>query len=344
MSNISANHYQGASIHAEHMAKSGFFQTRDIDVAIERITRLFGPHHIIPAGRSKKINFEHSFAWIANVCLNQLAYGRELRNDIGEFPEENYCVMFPIAGDYAINVNDKRVEANEDTVTVINPTRPVTLEASDDYRNISVRITRTAIDNAIANHLGKKPTKPVSFVPHPQSLEDGAEPMRNLVLQLWGECQKDISHLTCDAVGREIETLLASMLLLRVPNNYSDLLSPNAEIKPSAACTATADFLKQHAREDINLDDVVAASGVARTTLYAEFKKYYGVTPMEFLRKERLRLAHDVLSSAQAASVSVTNVALDCGFNHFSRFARYYKNQFGELPSETLQRQQFKLQ
>jgi len=34
--------------------------------------------------------------------------------------------------------------------------------------------------------------------------------------------------------------------------------------------------------------------------------------------------------------VSVTEVALSCGFNHLSKFAKSYRERFGELPSETL--------
>ncbi len=320
------------------------FRTSDIDVAIERITRMFGPHHIEPAGHGRDIDFEHSFAWLANICINQLAYGRELRNSIGEFDDENYCVMLPIGGDYAIETAGKRVEANADSITIINPSCPVTLEASSDYSNVSVRITRHAVDNALVNHIGVKSGKPVQFNPHPQALQDGTEPLRNLVLQVWQDCQMNSSLSTFGIVGRELEVLLASMLLTRVPNNYSDKIAKVGEIKPSSATEAAANFIRDNAREDINLDDVIRVSGLAKTSLYTEFGKYYGMTPMEFLRRERLRLAYNALASASAESICVTNVALDCGFMHFSRFANYYKKQFGELPSETLQRNRHKFQ
>lgn len=344
MNNISAQYHQDASIHAKHMARSGSFQTQDIDIAIERITGLFGPHNIKPVGRGKKIQFEHSYAWIADICINWLAYGRELSNSIGEFSDENYCLMLPVGGHYSIEAGGKRVEGGSDSLTVINPTCPVTLEASHDYRNISVRITRSAIDRVLVQHLGERPNSPLTFACHPQVLKDSTESLKNMILQVWRECHQRKSLSTYEAVGRELEGLFASMLLLNVPNNYTDKLTKIHELKPSVGCRATANYLKENATENIHLDDIVQASGLTKTSLYTEFKKYYGMTPMEFLRVERLRLAYETLASATASSISVTNVAIDSGFTHFSRFANYYKKQFGELPSQTLQRHRQKFQ
>lgn len=320
------------------------FRTYDLDIAIERITRMFGPHQIEPAGHGRDIEFEHSHVWLDDICINQLAYGRELRNRISEFVDENYCVMLPVEGSYAIEASKKRVEADAKSITIINPDCPVTLEASSDYRNVSVRISRNAIDNALVNHTGERPAEPVQFVPHPQLLKDGAEPLRNLVMQVWQECRQNMSVSTFSAVGRELEMLLASMLLKCVPNNYSRRLLGTGEISPSAACEVAVHFLKKNAREDIAMDEIIKVSGLAKTSLYTEFHKYYSTTPMVFLRRERLRLAHDTLTSANPDTTTVTRVALECGFTHFSRFAYYYKQQFGELPSETLQRGKHKIQ
>ncbi len=314
------------------------FRTCDIGIAIERITRMFGPHQIEPAGRGRDIEFEHSHVWLADICINQLAYGRELRNHISEFIDENFCVMLPVGGNYAIETLQKRVEADSKSITIINPTCPITLEASSDYSNVSVRITRNAIDNALVNHIGDRPTEPVQFVPYPQLLKNGAGPIRNLVLQIWRECQQDMSLSTFNSVGRELEILLASMLLVSVPNNYSHRLFETGEVTPSTACEEIVQFIKKNAREEITLDDIIKASGLAKTSLYTEFNKYYDMTPMEFLRRERLRLAYSALASGRSEIISVTKVAIDCGFTHFSRFASYYRQQFGELPSKTLQR------
>jgi AraC-like DNA-binding protein len=86
----------------------------------------------------------------------------------------------------------------------------------------------------------------------------------------------------------------------------------------------------------VELDDMVQASGVSRRSLHEGFRKYYGVTPMVYLRNVRLDNARLVLKQKGAGDVLVTDVALDSGFNHLSKFARAYKERFGELPSEML--------
>jgi len=40
-------------------------------------------------------------------------------------------------------------------------------------------------------------------------------------------------------------------------------------------------------------------------------------------------------SSRATTAASVTEVALNCGFSHLSRFAACYRERFGHLPRET---------
>jgi AraC-like DNA-binding protein len=57
---------------------------------------------------------------------------------------------------------------------------------------------------------------------------------------------------------------------------------------------------------------------------------------MAYLRNVRLDLARFELKQKSSGSTSVTEVAMNCGFSHLSKFASAYKERFGELPSETL--------
>ena len=53
------------------------------------------------------------------------------------------------------------------------------------------------------------------------------------------------------------------------------------------------------------------------------------------MRQLKINQAREMLIS-QARQITVTQVAIECGFTNFSLFAKYYKEQFNELPSQTL--------
>ena len=51
----------------------------------------------------------------------------------------------------------------------------------------------------------------------------------------------------------------------------------------------------------------------------------------------RLEFARQMLIAGAPAGIQVTQVAMDCGFNHLGKFARAYRDRFGEPPSETFE-------
>ncbi len=57
---------------------------------------------------------------------------------------------------------------------------------------------------------------------------------------------------------------------------------------------------------------------------------------MAYLKQKRLEAARRTLLTAEPLTTSVTEVATQWGFFHLGRFARDYRQLFGELPSETL--------
>jgi len=85
------------------------------------------------------------------------------------------------------------------------------------------------------------------------------------------------------------------------------------------------------------VDDLAASCGVPRRTLEKQFRRHVDQAPVEFLRALRLDRARVKLLTAPPRA-TVTEIGLQCGFNHFGRFAAWYCAQYGESPSTTLRR------
>jgi transcriptional regulator GlxA family with amidase domain len=98
----------------------------------------------------------------------------------------------------------------------------------------------------------------------------------------------------------------------------------------------------------ITLDDLEAAIGLCRRSLQYAFRQRCGLSPMQWLREQRLCASHALLckaaahagqyrdKGAEAAVPSVTAVGLLCGFGNLGAFSAHYRRRFGEYPSETL--------
>jgi AraC family transcriptional regulator, ethanolamine operon transcriptional activator len=84
----------------------------------------------------------------------------------------------------------------------------------------------------------------------------------------------------------------------------------------------------------LSVAELCARMHASRRTLQYAFEETTGISPLAYMRAIRLaRVRRDLLHAA-----TVTEVATRWGFWHFGNFASEYREQFGELPSETWRR------
>lgn len=91
------------------------------------------------------------------------------------------------------------------------------------------------------------------------------------------------------------------------------------------------DFIYQHYQEKLSLDDIAQSAHVGRSKCCALFRRYLQITPIDFLNQYRLKVCCDQLISTDK---SITEIALNCGFNHLSYFSRLFTQFTGYTPRE----------
>ncbi len=98
------------------------------------------------------------------------------------------------------------------------------------------------------------------------------------------------------------------------------------------------EWMVANAHRPITSTDVSRATGINARSLQATFRRHAGTSPMVFLRQVRLHRVRAQLVASDPADTTVAAIAGSWGFSHLGRFAGYYADTFGELPSDTLRR------
>ena len=83
-------------------------------------------------------------------------------------------------------------------------------------------------------------------------------------------------------------------------------------------------------RSDLSVEELSRELGMSRVHLYKKLLQITGKTPIEFIRVIRLKRAAQLLRDSQ---LHVSEIAFQVGFNNPKYFSRYFKEEFGVLPS-----------
>ena len=94
-------------------------------------------------------------------------------------------------------------------------------------------------------------------------------------------------------------------------------------------------FIESNYTEDIELVDIVAASGINHSSLNHRFKHELGVTPVEYLMRHRISVACKHL---EFTDLAISEIALRCGFKTLQHFSRKFKLYTGATQTDFRQR------
>jgi len=128
---------------------------------------------------------------------------------------------------------------------------------------------------------------------------------------------------------REVHKLLAAPITVELTRGRRAV--PQRQIIRMAM-----DFVEQHDRESLSVEQLATAAGVSERTLRDAFLRYFGAPPVQYLNRRALHQIRKALLAADPSVATVTEIATQFGVWQFGRMARDYRILFGELPSETL--------
>ncbi|MDG3013837.1 helix-turn-helix transcriptional regulator [Speluncibacter jeojiensis] len=134
--------------------------------------------------------------------------------------------------------------------------------------------------------------------------------------------------------------LLAATALEVFPNPLVSAGRPHDSVDATAVTVrrATA-FIDANAHRDIGVAQIAAAAYVSPRAVQLAFRRKLDTTPTAYLRRVRLeRARQQLLATDPGAYGAIGAIGARWGFARPGRFAALYRQEYGELPSDTLRR------
>ena len=157
----------------------------------------------------------------------------------------------------------------------------------------------------------------------------------------------EIRH-ACEAIGAEhhlpggrsqtrIRLAVQTALLLFSRRAEEAAAGSPAEAKPRLnprqvrAVESGAHYFRENLREPLSVAEVAAYQSLCPAHFAALFRRYYGVTPRDYLQRARLDKARELL---REGDLGIKEIAARCGFGESAHFCRIFKKAEGVTPGE----------
>jgi AraC-like DNA-binding protein len=309
--------------------------TSRLDEARDKVARYFWPHRIEFDGSRRDLAASFHHAPVAETSLNFIRYGADTHIDAGEQPD---CFMFKYAafGPLQAVRSDTRHDLKPGQLIVSGPRCHLRVRFARTTGLLIFKVPRIRLERHLTAMLGDRPAGPLAFRDGPIEQSGAMASYVRALLLLRAELDSADSLARSPAAAVEYEEFLMSALLRAWPHDASDRLA-GSEIATPAHVRRVVDHIEAFADQPLMAGDLVEVSRIGASALYEGFRRHRGMSPLAYLRAVRLARARTELTRPDS-DTTVTTVALKWGFSHFGRFSGYYREAYGESPSETLAR------
>lgn len=137
-----------------------------------------------------------------------------------------------------------------------------------------------------------------------------------------------IEEYSANRHGKKTMLLSYFMQIVTRLSRLYDTPSKQREISGIAEAAA---FMESHYMEDITIEQVLEVSHYSQRHFIRLFSTAYNTTPQKYLVSIRLRHACALLKDS---TLSITEIALKCGFSDSNYFSRAFKKTNGMTPTQ----------
>jgi AraC-like DNA-binding protein len=311
------------------------FSLVDPDEAHQVIADAYSPSMLRLNGPSDDFFLKLRMTRLPGLSLGRTRFGGDVQ--VAAPPPSIYVVCLASKGALEVRSGRHARVVTGASGAISDPQQMTYFEKwSSGAELLSLRVEQVALERKLAQLTGRTPTEPIRFQFALDSANRQSASLMRALRMLRAETSEP-GGLSADPVAATALTdLVVTSLLVCQPNNYSELLHEAARPTPPGTIRNAQDLIESDPMAVGTVGELAAHVHVSVRSLEEGFQRYLDTTPMSYLRRVRLDRARAELALADPREQTVAAVARRWGFQHLGRFAQVYREQFGELPTETL--------
>ena len=309
------------------------FDTDDPDELATWLSRLFGRAWVDLQGCNAKFHCRIRYLSFGDIGIIHGQYNSGFKISIPDF-DTFVGSPAPLTGTGTHEIGGKKVTVSKGCGAILSP-GDAKLNFGTHFEHLSLIVPPAVLTGKLAAIVGDLHLGALHFDPKINNCTHQA----NLLARLLGIVGTEVSgSLPMPPIMQsELQQAMITSLLLASTNNYSGLLHGEPMTAAPWQVRRAEQYIETNWDQPITIEALVAATNISARSLFSSFKAGRGYSPMDFVKRVRLRHARQKLSTPDVGT-SVSAVAFECGFGNPGHFAGDYHHHFGERPSDTLRR------
>ncbi|MEV1288004.1 AraC family transcriptional regulator [Micromonospora sp. NPDC049679] len=298
------------------------------------IARFLYPVALEMLNGRQPFTFDFRILQLGPITIGDLRFGADVAIDTGDL--QAYHVDLPLAGYLETEHRGNTVTASPDRAAIYRPIgRTVLRRWSPDFRQLSIKIEKQALETELESLLGHPIRGPLRLGPTLDTRRGAGRTWARLAGMLRDEFDNGGAAIH-PLLGERLSHSVLTGLLLAADHQYRRELSEPAEPSRPRAVKRVIDAIHTDPGRAFTSVELAELAGASVRSLQEGFQRHLGLSPMAYLRQVRLDRAHDELHRADPGTVTVAEVVHRWGFGHLGRFAAAYRSRYGVRPSQTL--------
>jgi AraC-like DNA-binding protein len=268
--------------------------------------------------------------------LGYVQYGHDVIIQSGVI-SEFLLVKSTLSGHGRVTCGAETVTSKPSSVIMTSMTTRTDILMTAQCRHLTARVSKEALEERVAEKLGRRLTEPLCFDLEAAVDSDFGHGWLQLLSHICLLSATAPGVLAAPEVRRQYARTMIEMLVHSAPHNYSKAIEEATSQPLPWHVRRARDYVHGHIADIGSVADIAASIGVTTRTLQSGFRKVFNMTPAEYIRRARVEALHQALLGASAGQ-SVTDLMQAVGIVNFGRYAHYYRQQIGVVPSVTLKR------